>query len=187
MKHLILFAFLATLLVSCKDAEQKAFLAEIDELQQQLLEIEQLAQDHTVDSIGIHVAEINNTLLRIQNNYFPDSIDLEIAGMLNQYKMIRKRLQSNSGNLAKVKAALPEVKEALTHLAHDIEHGVGNRELYGEHVAFERDKVNQMQELIDFYIKGKDDNLSLYLEIGPKVEAFSMELLEKRKSETVNN
>jgi seryl-tRNA synthetase len=183
MRLLYFVAFLSLILGSCKDAQHRAYLEEIEEMQNELIIMDSLAREHVLDSLGLITGQIRLVVLRIQNNYFPDSINMEEAGMINDYKAIRKKLESNSGNLAKVKAALPELQLSLQNLAHDIDNGVGEREKYGEHLEFEKDKLNQVRELLDFYIKTKDENMAKYREIGPKIEEFSIELVEKRKKE----
>lgn len=183
MKYFLPLAFSFFLFVGCKDAQHEVYLNEIDELQNQLNEMDSLSRIHNLDTLGQITGNIRLVTLRVQNNYFPDSIDMEIAGMMNAYKMVRKKLESNSGNLAKVKVAIPEVQKTLEDLAHDIDNGVGEREKYNDHLNFERDKVNQIKELLDFYIKTKEEAMTLFAEVGPKVEAFSLELVAKRQSE----
>ena len=177
------FLILALLLGSCKDAEKEAYLAEIDQMNNQLDSLWSEIEQNNIDSLRGVTSTIDRVIANVQKNYFPDSIDLEIAGMMNQYKGIKKTLERNSGNLAKAKAAIPEIKETLGHLKHDIVNGAGNRELYAENVEYERGKVNQVDELLSFYFKARDTNLSTFQEIHPKVEAFANELAEKRKQE----
>jgi hypothetical protein len=183
MRLIYIVLCLSFFLGSCKDAQHRAYLEEIEEMQKELVVMDSLSREHTVDSIGLITGQIRLVIVRIQNNYFPDSINLEEAGMINDYKAIRKTLESNSGNLAKVKAAIPEVQVSLQNLAHDIDNGVGERDKYGEHVEFEKAKVAHLRELLGFYIKTKDETLTRYRDIGPKVEAFSIDLVEKRKKE----
>ena len=68
--------------------------------------------------------KIDNTILKVKNNYLPDTIDYAVAEMMNDYKEIMKALQSNSGNLAKAKQSIPEVKQKVDDLEHDIKNGV---------------------------------------------------------------
>lgn len=184
MKHYFtIFLMLALLLGSCKDAEKEGYLAEIDQMNVHLDSLWHEIEQNNIDTLKGISNTIEMAIAKVQKNYFPDSIDLEIAGMMNAYKGIKKSLERNSGNLGKAKAAIPEIKETLSNLQHDIENGAGNREQYAENVEYERGKVNQVDELLSFYFKARDSNLSKFVEIHPRVEAFANELEEKRNHE----
>jgi chromosome segregation ATPase len=182
-RYFAVFLMLAVLLGSCKDAEKEAHLSEIDRMNVHLDSLWNEIEQNNIDTLKGISNTIEMVIAKVQKNYFPDSIDLEIAGMMNAYKGIKKSLERNSGNLAKAKAAIPEIKETLGSLKHDIENGAGNREQYAENVEYERGKVNQVDELLSFYFKARDANVSKFIEIHPKVEAFANELEEKRNQE----
>jgi hypothetical protein len=177
------FLMLAVLLGSCKDAEKDAYLLEIDQMNLQLDSLWNEIEQNNIDTLKGISNTVELVIAKVQKNYFPDSIDLEIAGMMNIYKGIKKSLERNSGNLAKAKAAIPEIKETLGNLKHDIENGAGNREQYAENVEYERGKVNRVNELLSFYFTARDASVSSFHDTHPKVQAFADELEEKRQNE----
>lgn len=182
-RYFTFFLIPAVLLGSCKDAEKDAYLVEIDRMNLQLDSLWNEIEQNNSDTLkGISNA-IELVIAKVQKNYFPDSIDLEIAGMMNSYKGIKKTLASNSGNLAKAKVAIPEIKETLGNLKHDIESGAGNREQYADNVEYERGKVNRVDELLSFYFKTQNASGTLFSNTHPKAEAFAKELEEKRQNE----
>ena len=177
------FLMLAVLLGSCKDAEKDAYLLEIDQMNLQLDSLWNEIEQNNIDTLKGISNTVELVIAKVQKNYFPDSIDLEIAGMMNIYKGIKKSLERNSGNLAKAKAAIPEIKETLGNLKHDIENGAGNRDQYAENVEYERGKVKQVDELLSFYFKAQNSSVSSFNDIHAKVEAFANDLEQKRQKE----
>jgi chromosome segregation ATPase len=182
-RYFAVFLMLAVLLGSCKDAEKDAYLAEIEQMNLQLDSLWNEIEQNKTDTLKVVTNTIDLVIAKVQKNYFPDSIDLEIAGMMNLYKGIKKTLDRNSGNLAKAKAAIPEIKETLGNLKHDIENGAGNREQYAENVEYERGKVNRVDELLSFYFNAQNASVSSFNDIHAKVEAFANELEQKRQKE----
>lgn len=177
---LVLLGFL---FVGCNDAEKEGYLAEIQAMEEKLDSLSVRIVEHDSDNLRGLTTTINQVIGKVQKNYFPDSIDLEIAARMNAYKGIRKSLERNSGNLAKAKVAIPEIKEALGNLKHDIENGAGNRDQYAENVSHELGKVRQVEELLTFYFSTRDENVKTFEEIHPIVEAFADELEQKRQQE----
>ena len=174
---------LGYLFVGCNDAQKEGYLAQIQAMEEKLESLSIRIVEHDSDTLRGLTTTINQVIGKVQKNYFPDSIDLEIAARMNAYKGIRKSLERNSGNLAKAKVAIPEIKETLGNLKHDIENGAGNRDQYAENVAYELGKVRQVEELLTFYFTSHDENVMTFEEIHPIVEAFADELEQKRQQE----
>jgi chromosome segregation ATPase len=182
-RYFTFFLMLAVLLGSCKDAEKEGYLAEIETMNLHLDSLWTNVENNNIDSLRAVSGTIEQVISKVQKNYFPDSIDTEIAGMMNLYKGIKKSMERNSGNLAKAKLAIPEIKETLGNLKQDIENGAGNRDQYAENIEYERGKVNQVTELLSFYFKARNESLKTYHEIHPKVVAFADDLEKKREQE----
>jgi chromosome segregation ATPase len=182
-RYFAYFLVLGALLGSCKDAEKEGYLAEINQMENQLDSLWSEIEENNMDSLKGITSTISTVIDKVQKNYFPDSVDLEIAGKMNLYKGVKKSLERNSGNLAKAKAAIPEIKETLSNLKHDIENGAGNREQYADNVAYEQDKVNQVNELLSFYFSAREESLATFQEVHPIIEKFANELEEKRQQE----
>ena len=182
-RYFAYFLVLGVLLGSCKDAEKEGYLAEINQMENQLDSLWSEIEENNMDSLKGITSTISTVIDKVQKNYFPDSVDLEIAGKMNLYKGVKKSLERNSGNLAKAKAAIPEINETLSNLKHDIENGAGNREQYADNVAYEQDKVNQVNELLSFYFSAREESLATFQEVHPIIEKFANELEEKRQQE----
>lgn len=169
--YVVTLAF-GCLLFSCKDAQKQSYLKEISVMENALDSMEQLAETHRIDTLSKLITRVKNKTLEVKQNYYTDTIDYEIADMMNSFKQARKGLSANSGNLAKVRNSIPEVKVKLEDLNFDINHGVGDRSNYQEYVNYEKEKVKQIGEILSYYIENKEKYLKLYNESAPKVDAF---------------
>lgn len=170
----------AVFILGCKDAQKDAYLDDISSMEHSLDSMEQLVEKHRIDTLSSLVNRIKNKTLEVKQNYYTDTIDYEIADMMNSYKQARKGLSANSGNLAKVRSSIPEVKEKLSDLRFDIDHGVGDRSKYGDYVNYEKEKVTQIEEILSYYIENKNKYVQLYHETAPKVDAFIKELKSEK-------
>ncbi len=175
MKILLLFIPLL-FLFSCQDREKRLFLEELDALTSKLDSMETVARENGIDTLNVLIEYIKTNTKEVANHYYTDTVDYEIANMMNTYKETRKAFAKNSGNLAKARQAIPEVKESIANLSHDIHHGVGERDKYEEFVAFERGKVTQIKEILTYYMETKDKYTALFIETDQQVLDFIEQL-----------
>ena len=157
----------------CKDQEKTAYLEEIETMSLKIDSLDNISKNQNIDSIPAIVKTIESTIDRVKENYVADTIDLEIAALMNRYKDAKKSLSSNTGNLSKARGAIPEVKEKIEDLKHDIENGVGEREKYEEYINFEKNKIQEIETILEYYIKTNKKYLEQFKEAHPKVKNFA--------------
>lgn len=174
---------LCVLIFGCKDAEKKSFLQEINVMQHQLDSISNRIDNNNTDSTRMIIENIDRVLSEVKKNYFPDSINLQTADLLNDYKGISKGLSRNASNIRQAREAIPQVQEALNLLQQDINNGAGNRSEYKNYILFEKEKVEKIQSIMKTYFSQKKDQIDRFFEINVQVETFSKELAEKRLKE----
>lgn len=169
-------------LISCKDEQKMKYLENVSSLENELDSLERIANDSTRrTSFNVNMS-VRNTIIKVKNNYLPDTIDYAVAEMMNDYKEIRKALSSNSGNLAKAKQSIPEVEQKLADLKHDIENGVGERERYQEYIEFEQKKIEDIKEVLDYYVKTNEKFYKRYDSLHPIVSNFADSLLNAKNN-----
>jgi chromosome segregation ATPase len=169
-KYLIIL--LPFLIWGCKDQEKSAYLEEIEVMTSKIDSLDIISKNQNSDSIPQVVKTIEKTIDKVKSNYVADTIDLELAALMNRYKDAKKSLSSNTGNLSKAKGAIPEVKEKLEHLKHDIENGVGDREKYQEYINFEKNKIQEIESILSYYIKTNKKYLKQFKNDHPQVKSF---------------
>jgi chromosome segregation ATPase len=170
-KYLIII--LPLLIWSCKDQEKSTYLQEIEVMTTKLDSLNVVSNNQKNDSISYIVQTVEKTIDRVKKNYIADTINLEIAALMNRYKDAKKSLSSNTGNLAKAKDAIPEVQEKLKDLKHDIENGVGDRDKYQEYFDFEKSKIKEIESILNYYTKTNKKYMKQFQESDPKVQNFA--------------
>lgn len=171
--HKYLLIIIPLFVWGCKDQEKSTYLNEIDAMTTKLDSLNTLSVNQKNDSVSYVVNTIEKLIDRVKRNYIADTINLEIAALMNRYKDAKKSISSNTGNLAKAKDAIPEVQGKLNDLKHDIENGVGDREKYKEYINFEKNKIQEIESILDYYIKTNKKYMKQFNEAHPKVQRFA--------------
>ncbi|MEX1191220.1 MAG: hypothetical protein WEA99_04550 [Brumimicrobium sp.] len=161
------------ILSGCQDKKKQTYLKEINAMDFKIDSLDKVSKEKRVDTINSIVMSVRSTISSVKDVYFADTIDMKIATMMNEYKEIRKVLSSNTGNISKATKALPEVKQKLKDLEHDINEGVGEREKYQEYINYEKNKIEEIESLLDYYIITNDKYISRYDSLHPLVVNFA--------------
>jgi len=181
MRILVAF-FVISLLFSCKDELKTKHLQEISAMEQDLDSLSNVANDTTQRRPVNLNMNVQKTIQKVKNNYLPDTINYAVAKMMNNYKEIKKAVMSNSGNLAKVKQSIPEVRQKVEDLKHDIDNGVGEREKYEEYINFEKKKIADIEEVLNYYLETRNKFYNRYDSLHPIVTNFADSLLNAKKN-----
>lgn len=175
--YFVAVAVLGLSITSCKNDNKEELLSQIDEMENTLDSLALIANDTIGLSASETIASVRATILKVKNNYNADTIDYELAEKMNSYKDIRKGISKNSGNLAKAKQTIPEVQKKLGDLRHDIESGVNDRDKYQEFINFEKSKVNEIEEVLRYYVEMNDKYHDKYDELHPIIKKLGDSLV----------
>lgn len=161
---------------SCQDKKRTQQINELEKLTGTLDSLNEIAESNRVDTLPLLINHIKENTFRFSQLYVADSIDYEKARLMKDYKEIRKAMSKNSGNLAKVRQSIPEIKEKANDLKTDIKNGAGEREKYDEYIGFEKNKLFQVEEILNYYLETKEHYTNLFHETEPKVQALIVSL-----------
>lgn len=180
----IYFFFIAIIgvsLASCSDLKKGEQLKSIDAMNKSVDSIETVLLENEIDTLSALITATVTLELRIKNNYYSDTIDMELGKKMDAFKRTRRRLGPISATFNSIRIGVKEEKDILEKLKADIENGNGDRKKYPEYVAFEQKKVDQLRSLLNAYVKEKKETIEVIDRIYPEMNAFSMSLLEKNK------
>ncbi|MDX1444703.1 hypothetical protein [Lishizhenia sp.] len=174
MKRILLAGLTLTLaLISCKDQEIEKHLNEITKMETSVDNIEARMAAIPDDSNGIMVSTVRNDLLTIKKHYTgPDTTNIALGSMLTKYKSVRKTIGKATKMKTKVEKALPEEREQLKNLQHDITEGVNNREEYPLYVMKEKTNVAQLDTMSLLYERSITETRNIYYTLKPKVDSL---------------
>lgn len=182
MRTYFLFsAIIGLFLVSCSDLKKGDQLKSIEAMNKSVDSIETVLLENEIDTLSALITATVTLELRIKNNYFADTIDMELGKKMDAFKRTRRRLGPLSGTFNTIRIGVKDEKEMLKKLKSDIENGNGDRKKYPEYITFEQKKVDQLRSLLNAYVKEKKETMEIIDRIYPEMNAFSLSLLDKRK------
>jgi hypothetical protein len=167
--------------VSCSDFKKGEQLKSIDTMNKSVDSIETVLLENEIDTISALITATVTLELRIKNNYFADTIDMELGKKMDAFKRTRRRLGPLSNTFNTVRIGVKEQRDMLEKLKSDIENGNGDRKKYPEYITFEQKKVDQLRSLLNAYVKEKKETMEIIDRIYPEMNAFSLSLLDKKK------
>jgi chromosome segregation ATPase len=177
MKRSITFLLsLSILIVSCSDLKKDEQLKRISNLEKGLTLIEKDRLKNEIDTLTIAT---NAVEIRIKNYLVLDTIDLVLGKKMDAYKIMRRSLKPLGKQNIQLKQAIREEQKSLKDLKTDIENGSGSRDKYESYILFEKNKINQLQTLLEEYLRQKQETLTTYRKLHPELNQLSLDLVRK--------
>jgi hypothetical protein len=204
MKKISVLVLLVTALifVACGDLDKTKHLKAIAQMEKSLDSMDVVLKENRLDTLaGIQIAA-NSLLTRIKTYYSSDTVDVELGKKMDQFKRVMRSIKPKKGRVQNknndttvivmanrsigngfsvVHTGVREEKLTLAVLKKDIENGNGRRDKYAEYIKFEQDKVHQLQVLLKAYVDHKNLTIKEFNEIYSELNAYSLELMEKKK------
>lgn len=180
MKRSITFLLsLSMFIVSCSDLKKDEQLKRISKLEKGLTLIENDRLKNEIDTLTALKIATNAVEIRIKNYLVLDTIDLVLGKKMDAYKIMRRSLKPLGKQNIQLKQAIREEQKSLKDLKTDIENGSGSRDKYESYILFEKNKINQLQTLLDEYLRQKQETLATYRKLHPELNQLSLDLVRK--------
>lgn len=180
MKRSIIFLLsLSMFIVSCSDLKKDEQLKRISKLENGLALIEKNRLKNEIDTLTELKIATNAVEIRIKNYLVLDTIDLVLGKKMDAYKIMRRSLKPLGKQNIQLKQAIREEQKSLKDLKTDVENGSGSRDKYESYILFEKNKINQLQTLLDEYLRKKQETLSTYRKLHPELNQLSLDLVRK--------
>jgi hypothetical protein len=174
----LLFSF-SILLFSCSDLKKDEQLLRISKLEKRIELIENERLKNEIDTLTALKIATNAVEIRIKNYLVLDTIDLVLGKKMDAYKIMRRNLKPLGKQNSQLKQAIREEEKSLKDLKTDIENGSGSRDKYESYILFEKNKINQLQTLLDEYLRLKEETLATYRELHSELNQLSLDLIRK--------
>ncbi|MEN9744138.1 MAG: hypothetical protein RLZZ65_1943 [Bacteroidota bacterium] len=179
MKKLLLILVGTLFLTACADLDKEK---QIKLIQRQELRLDQLTTkiaDKRLAEVSTFKVNTMQAELKIKQNLYLDTINMELAKQLDAFKIMRRSIKSVIKQHQKIKKGIAEEHKILDMLRQDIEQGRGERQRYDEFIQYEQNKVAQLDALTTDFLKAKNKLYSDYYRLYPPVKAFAEKLLAK--------
>ncbi len=166
--------FLACLLLaSCHDVKKQQQLDRVNALLATADSIGNVWEIERTDPVQEILSDVYEVQQNIRENYNSDTISVEFSQKLEDYKMISKGLEFYLANEEALNFGPKQVKLTLNELKHDIEEASGDRSKYGEYIAFEENKVDQLNVLLKKSVETKSKCVNSYQRLHAEIKEFS--------------
>jgi hypothetical protein len=174
-------------LYACSSSNNEKHLEQIAKMNTSLDSLEKVMLANEIDTIAALRIATNGVELRIKNNYYSDTIDMELGKKMDAYKVMRRSLGPLSRSYTTVQTGITEERIALTNLKTDIENGNGDVTKYQEYVDFENGKVNQLSKILGEYVKEKNKTMKTFHKLHQELYDFSIEVTNKKLNQSKQN
>lgn len=151
----------------------------ISKLEKQIVLIENERSENEIDTLTALKIATNAVEIRIKNYLVLDTINLVLGKKMDAYKIMRRSLKPLGKQNSQLKQAIREEQKTLKALKSDIENGSGSRDKYESYILFEKNKVNQLQTLLDEYLRLKEETMATYRALHPELNQLSLDLVRK--------
>jgi hypothetical protein len=176
------FLFLVLLLFSsCADIEKEEQVNKITRLRKTVSILKENLSKSQIENIAEKKIVIYSVIKRIKSYYYLDTIDMDFAKKMEAYKVMGKSLKSLEGEFEKIRVSLDEEKVSLKTLQSDIKNGFGHREKYNQYIGFEKNKIEQIKQLLNEYKLNMNRLVLAYDTLHFPLNEFSLRLEEKYK------
>jgi hypothetical protein len=153
----------------------------IDQLSKTVDSLQEIIVKSEIDSIGYRKIATQDVELRIKQNFYSDTLNLELGKKMDAYKVMRRKFGPLSRTHKTLETGAAEELIVLNQLKNDIKSGSGERNKYSEYIQFEKNKVLQLSTLLEDYIKEKAKTIETYNRLHPELLAFSFSLIKNKK------
>ena len=177
MKFFIFFIFLFSL-VACHDVAKKQQLEELSILDKRVDHIQREYENLKKDTVSEIIYTMKELKYRVKFDIEDDTLSMPMAKDLDAYNRIYKKLNLVETYGEKILFGSQKVKNSLTNLINDIKNGDGERDNYDKFLAFEADKVDNLQQILDDMSKLQKENIRAYKQVKDTVEKFAAELAQ---------
>lgn len=178
MKFLIFF-IISLLFVACHDVAKKQQLEELSILDKRVDHIQREYEALKKDNVSEIIYTMKELKYRVKFDIEDDTLSIVMAKKLDTYNRIYKKLNLSETYGEKILFGSQKVKNSIENLINDIKNGDGDRANYDKFLAFENDKADNLQQIIDDMTKLQKENIRAYAQVKDAVEKFADELAKK--------
>jgi len=160
-------------LVSCDPAKEfEAELKVLDSCVVELNKIDSLYKGIEFDSLDYMVKHVLENEALMKEHYTSDTINMELGGLMNNAKGIRKSMKNVKGNQQKFAEEISALQTQFANLRTDIVNGVLDKEQIDQYLAREKADLEKLNlSFNDFYINQRDQSV-IYYQVEPKIDEY---------------
>jgi hypothetical protein len=158
---------------------KKQQLEELSILDKRVDHIQRAYEELKKDTVSEMLYTMKELKYSVKFNIEGDTLSVEMAKNFDQYNRIYKQLSLVESYGEKILFGSQKVKNSISNLTNDIKNGDGDRSNYEKFLAFETDKVDNLQKIIDDMTSLQKTNIKAYIKVRGAVEKYAAQLASK--------
>lgn len=177
MKIFLISMLSLLLFTSCHDLKKQKQLKKMDTL---ILTISEISEElKEIDSVKMELIwnEVMTIRTSIQENYQSDTLSVELAQELEDYKLTGSQALWVNNNLPIALKTNLETESRIKQLRADILTGVGEREKYDSYIQKEEEQVKDVKTLQQSLQKNSLEAIQKHQELNAKMLEYSKSLI----------
>ena len=176
------FICLLLLSASCIDFDRSKYIEEIDSSINELSEAKAQLNQAIFDSIPLILKEIDLVQNRIRTNIKQDSLSLETAIDVDNYKKVENNLIDIEERISVMQKDINAILQDLHNLKKDIENNTGDRAKYEANIQLEKENVKILLNAVEFYTTTCNASFDTFHSVHESLDGYS-NLLEMKNKE----
>lgn len=166
---------------SCIDFERSEHVDDINSNLKELEMSKTRLNKPVFDSISPVLSRINTLKERLHSQLSEDTLSLETALKIDEYKQIEASLIALKAQIPITQKDIQIVTKSLKNLKKDIEQNSGDRANYGKHLTLEQKNQEIILEAVDQYESKINKLLERFETIHDSLQEYSIQLEMKNK------
>lgn len=174
MKKALVGILCLLIFAACHDVQKGKQLNQISELRTITTTIQQKLAKIDRETWKTALNSTQSTRNTIRSKYTTDdTISLEFAQKLEDYKAIEKKLLHFEKEIKELQKALLMEQDALKALQTDIQNSQGDRNTYSKNIELEKKRVTDLENYFNDWIETKTKCVNSYQDLHPAILEFT--------------
>lgn len=181
----LFFSLIPILIYSCIDFDRSKHIVEIDTSIEELKHSASELNDPLFDSIPIVLSKINSLNERIRSYIKQDTLSLETALKIDEYKSLEVEIIQLSEQIPVAKKDIKKVVSDFKKLKKDISNNTGDRANYNANIALEQETKKLLVDATQGYTKTFSRSLIRFNSLHTALWDFTIQLEMKNKEQNL--
>lgn len=165
------------LFFSCSDFTKGKQVKELTRMKQTIDSIETVLIEHKYEELDRYYKDALIVKSRIKENYYSDTISVEFAQKLDQYKLLMNHTPAIKKAYLKLLNSTNSERELIEKLISDINESNGDRSAYEDYILKEHLKINLLRNNLITYVEKRDESIKIYHSLHDEIYRFSFDLI----------
>ncbi len=175
--YITLLVGLVFLVNSCANPYEKE-IKDVEEMQEILTGIQSSYETIELEKVIYAKETYSKNMEQIQKYYQPDTVDVNVANLLDFYKGVKKSAKGFEDDYQKIGEKIEFIDHQLTTLKNDLDNGIDMKDSVSIFLSNEHKNIETLQKNIGTILYNYDFIVNVHDSISNKVQAILIKNVE---------